>query len=170
MTRRFRCIKTKFLGTWCDDGNVSTLASLVTGTDIVTDKLAMIHKVVLSEAEYSGAESNNGLMYHSLVFYFIPCFICFFLGFYFLVLSYSLISVFHNSFPSCFNLISCYLSWYAFSEPGTLEDLLEIGSNFVWKCICKLKNNDLKVWYFKTTASEFLVTACTLSLARISFI
>jgi len=61
--------------------------SLITGTDIVTDKLAMIHTVVLSEVEYSGAESNNGFIYHSLVFHFIPFHVLFvsFLAFIFLL-------------------------------------------------------------------------------------
>jgi len=84
--------------------------SFVTGTCVVTEKLAMIHKAVVSEAEHPGAESNKNLIYHSIVFYYVPYLICFFLSFYFMFVSYSLISVFHNSFPSCFNLISCYLS------------------------------------------------------------
>jgi hypothetical protein len=54
----------------------------------VTEKRAIIHAVVMSEAKgYSGAESNKGLIYHSWVFYFVPCLIYFFLSFYFLFLS-----------------------------------------------------------------------------------
>jgi hypothetical protein len=73
ITRSFRCITVKYLVILCDVGMVSTLVSLVTCIDIATEKLAMIHTVVISEAEYSVAESNNSLIYHSLVFYFVPC-------------------------------------------------------------------------------------------------
>jgi len=119
MTRRFRYTTVKYLVTWCYDSKVCTIVSLVTTLNTVTEKLSMIHTVLMSEAQYSGTESNNSFIYHSLVFYFVPYLIWFFLSFYFLSLSYSLISVF-SQFLSFFlqssfllSLIICFLyTWY----------------------------------------------------------